>query len=888
MFGETAHHPVSNLNKGLSSPDAVWKDLPAYPPTGSAPLSSPPHRPPHFPTSEGLFAQVTDQPFTQSWNQPTDSQPNSLPPKLPSTDSDSHPTESIYAGDSISSPDSSGWTSESSLFCTGPGWTPNSGPMSKPVRQPAPSNFAGAQHIYAKLQPRIASLEHAKPSIAMSSQARASSPLRLGAPHHSCKSLDRQTSLQLPSSHQITVPSSLLDQSEAKQKLIVLPVTEESSRKYYGFGKGFPEHHGSLSQPFQSDANPNIHYDSYSGSAVSFDNSYGQSLPQPLNVSLKHPEVADHQPLQLRRLNSTSAMLSNIPLHMQTAGNHSSLGLPQAVSTIYSSPGHPIIYPSQSMPFSPSIDRNIEHGPQSIQCKSMYGTSRKSSLPVIKSSPNRNLSELEKLQSGYSKPIQVMDRKQAVYTLRNSLPPASRFSPPVSRSTPVPLKSSGIPTSNVTPSGIPTSNVTPSGIPTYNVTPTAPPRHKHDKTDKSDKIDKSNSGHNYGGLETSPIRNPSLGSYNSESCHIYESIDMKPLESSSSVSNREGNDRSTNFSQNYSETKVKSTSDVPLHLDLSLCEKSNVNDSFESVAINESNKDTINVSQKKKQSKDKKEDSHRQPAESMWPATSVHKDYHVSPQKFSQPIWPPPSTQVPASPGVISKALTFVANSKIAAAKRKKAKMELEAKANNQTTLSEERGIVTSCHTSPKVTVTTSDQPSVARPLIVNTVPKPYGHSSEANKYGKSFVTNLPRIQENIPSKELGSLSSLGSLRSGSITPSVTPTGSQVSLNTSSPRSLPLAWVGDNDRIKQLQIVSKRAKKFENAEVGKPSVKSSLQRFELPRLSQRSKFLQRKQEFEKMEAQSPPTGGESTQVLAVAVDYLSVSNLSFCVKFIIL
>ena len=354
--------------------------------------------------------------------------------------------------------------------------------------------------------------------------------------------------------------------------------------------------------------------------------------------------------------------------------------------------------------------------------------------------------------------------------------------------------------------------------------PIVPPRHKHAK----------GGGNNIAPTQRNAVYEP-YSSSTSDS-HIYETVDIKVPEAS--LNNNY--DRSSNFSENFSESNQQTAEGTP--------------------GISEINQflpgDDLGKQGDKK-------DTPKPHLESLFPGASVHKDYHVSPQKLNQQLtWPPPRSQAPPSPGVLSKALTFVAKSKIAA-KRRKANAEQDRKTADNESRDQEITSVTPASTiqsSHKL----SEKQSSSRPLIVNSVAKPYTAGDQVcptSKYsgGKSFVSNLPRIQENIPSeKQLGSLSSLGSLRSGSSTPTNTFfSGSQGSITSPAIRSIPLAWVGDNDRIKNLQIVSKRAKKFENLDSTKPP-KSSLQRLELPRLSQRTNFAQRKQEFEKMD--SAPVG----------------------------
>ncbi|XP_066969755.1 rho GTPase-activating protein 21 isoform X18 [Macrobrachium rosenbergii] len=300
---------------------------------------------------------------------------------------------------------------------------------------------------------------------------------------------------------------------------------------------------------------------------------------------------------------------------------------------------------------------------------------------------------------------------------------------------------------------------------------------------------------------------------------------------------------------------------------------------------------TQEVIERIKKNVERKEEFLRRPNQPIWlPASKapiIHRDYHVSPQKFPKPLWPPPGAQTPPSPGTITKALSFIVTPKQQEHSHlRRVKSEIEHRSSSQgakvrggsipTDMSSEKsaedidGINKENKCSNEETST-----NMHRSLVGNSVPKPYpgsGTDSGATgaRYGKPFISTLSRIQENIPIPEMGSSSSLSSQgrqgsrkddSSQSCTPFGTPTGSQTSLNSPSVRSFPLAWVGDNERIKQLQIVSRRAKQFEtNISEKEPSGKSAFHRFELSRLSQRSKIpnvAQRKQEFEKDGDQLP-------------------------------
>nr|XP_027226473.1 rho GTPase-activating protein 21-like isoform X5 [Penaeus vannamei] len=311
-------------------------------------------------------------------------------------------------------------------------------------------------------------------------------------------------------------------------------------------------------------------------------------------------------------------------------------------------------------------------------------------------------------------------------------------------------------------------------------------------------------------------------------------------------------------------------------------------------------KTTQEVIERIKKDTERKEEFLRRPNQPIWlPASKspvIHSDYHVNPQKFQRPIWPPPGAQTPPSPGAITKALTFIVAPKQDHSHLRRVKSEIEQRQNSIDNSSSMRGSSVPAgsnlsessiagqemdgtpedeHSKQNLPVAQGASGALPRSLVVNAVPKPYvGSASEANpanlRFGKSFTTTLSRIQENIPIPEYGSSSSLTSQgqtsskqgdTSQGVTPGGTPSGSQTSLNSASLRSIPLAWVGDNERIKQLQIVSRRAKQFESSQLEKEaSAKSAFHRFELSRLSQRSKIpnvAQRKQEFETKD-QLPP------------------------------
>ncbi|XP_069194967.1 rho GTPase-activating protein 21 isoform X2 [Procambarus clarkii] len=316
-------------------------------------------------------------------------------------------------------------------------------------------------------------------------------------------------------------------------------------------------------------------------------------------------------------------------------------------------------------------------------------------------------------------------------------------------------------------------------------------------------------------------------------------------------------------------------------------------------------KSTQEVIDRIKKNVERKEEFLKRPNQPIWlPASKapiIHSDYHVNPQRLPRPMWPPPAAQTPPSPGSVTKALSFIVSPKQDQTRKVKPDTEqaqpLDSSASvrgtnvpgSQSSLQNdgktESSIdpvlpsgneITNHAEIQNLSSAQSASTVLPRSLVGNAVPKPYsGSTSEANpanaRYGKAFVTTLSRIQENIAIPELGSSSSLTSQglasskqgdTSQGVTPGGTPSGSETSLNSSIIRPIPLAWVGDNERIKQLQIVSKRAKQFESSQLEKEaSCKSAFHRFELSRLSQRSKIpnvAQRKQEFEKRDNDQLP------------------------------
>uniref|UniRef100_A0A0P4W3D0 Rho-GAP domain-containing protein n=1 Tax=Scylla olivacea TaxID=85551 RepID=A0A0P4W3D0_SCYOL len=280
-------------------------------------------------------------------------------------------------------------------------------------------------------------------------------------------------------------------------------------------------------------------------------------------------------------------------------------------------------------------------------------------------------------------------------------------------------------------------------------------------------------------------------------------------------------------------------------------------------------KSTQEVINRIKKNVERKEEFLKRPNQPIWlpasKAPTIHTDYHVNPQKFQKPLWPPPQAQTPPSPGSITKALSCLAGTK-----HDTHPNEL----NRRASLPTGEGKLESDKCKKYEDCENQAPAQNTRSLVGNAVPKPYvgspAETSQANaRYGKGFTTTLSRIQENIPIPEHGSNSSLAS-RSGSKqgdgSLTGTPTGSERSLSSGILRPVPLAWVGDNERIKQLQIVSKRAKQFENSQLEKETpAKSAFHRFELSRLSQRTKIpnvAQRKQEFEKKDDDQQSPGFE--------------------------
>ena len=296
-------------------------------------------------------------------------------------------------------------------------------------------------------------------------------------------------------------------------------------------------------------------------------------------------------------------------------------------------------------------------------------------------------------------------------------------------------------------------------------------------------------------------------------------------------------------------------------------------------------KSTQEVINRIKKNVERKEEFLKRPNQPIWlPASKapiIHTDYHVNPQKFPRPLWPPPSAQTPPSPSSITKALTCLVGGK----EDNQAHSDGSNKnSGNSSSPSLYGSPMSTCEGQldfDKCKKSNEDSENeapaqnaslVPRSLVGNSVPKPYvgsaAETSQANaRYGKGFTSTLTRIQENIPIPEHGSTSSLVS-RSGSKQGDGslvgTPTGSERSLSSGILRPVPLAWVGDNERIKQLQIVSKRAKQFENSQLEKETpAKSAFHRFELSRLSQRTKtpnVAQRKQEFEKKDSEQSSPG----------------------------
>ena len=287
-----------------------------------------------------------------------------------------------------------------------------------------------------------------------------------------------------------------------------------------------------------------------------------------------------------------------------------------------------------------------------------------------------------------------------------------------------------------------------------------------------------------------------------------------------------------------------------------------------------------------KKNVEKKEEFLKRPSEPLWSPESkppaIHREYHVNPQKFQKPLWPPPNATVPPSPGAITKALSFVLGHKADGTSLRRVRSEIDHcrrrhsephTSSTPNTPLALHSVMTSLQSQSSsqygepISQTSQfdiapDSVSLRSFVTGSSKSLSMSGSTESisqNKYGKGFVTTLSKIQENIPTPEQGSSSSLISGKSSSntakSTPMGTPSGSQTSLNSPTIKSLPLAWVGDNERIKQLQIVSKRAKKFETSAQERESLsKSAFHRHELSRLSQHSKtpnVAKRREEFEK-------------------------------------
>nr|XP_027226472.1 rho GTPase-activating protein 21-like isoform X4 [Penaeus vannamei] len=204
-------------------------------------------------------------------------------------------------------------------------------------------------------------------------------------------------------------------------------------------------------------------------------------------------------------------------------------------------------------------------------------------------------------------------------------------------------------------------------------------------------------------------------------------------------------------------------------------------------------KTTQEVIERIKKDTERKEEFLRRPNQPIWlPASKspvIHSDYHVNPQKFQRPIWPPPGAQTPPSPGAITKALTFIVAPKQDHSHLRRVKSEIEQRQNSIDNSSSMRGSSVPAgsnlsessiagqemdgtpedeHSKQNLPVAQGASGALPRSLVVNAVPKPYvGSASEANpanlRFGKSFTTTLSRIQENIPIPEYGSSSSLTS-----------------------------------------------------------------------------------------------------------------------------
>lgn len=1052
VFGETAHHPASNLTQGMSGPllPVVASSAPSQsvvphqaarlPLHSTSPHCGPvpvlPQQSARFPQATanqgfisnsqiqrtfrpGFVAHYTDEQFAHGLysavpqpaglvhiadlRHPLVGVGNIQYPSVGYPPSQSQTSDSLYATDSLrthSPTTSSSWTSESSPPSSASPW--NSGAPTSQI--PGPNKFfnyqnrAGqplnnSQHIYSMLQPPHAGISSKAVQRVVGDTRQGPSSLPASVPpalppprqQHTRREITPLTSIRKSDSvdsrqhelscHQITVTPSIFDpfSNKVDKHLSVLPLEETYAR---------------LQKPFPVHSQPSLYNDPQSlepamsqrdedgrgcgsnkprqlcpgddtAEVPRANNSLFMSLPTTLDQTSHHNLLMPSACEQFRsRTAESSPRATAGGGGLPTIGSPSHTLLPShpvsqaAWSTIYSSPGHPIIYPSQS---SSTLNRNYEphtHYSSTIHQKTsipsaiskssvQYDPIRKSSLPVLKSVQSvKSGKALDKKNTSVpAKAFPVMDRKQAVYTLRNSLPPVSRSSPPIApnRQKKQLQDSVDIEPSSGTTVSFPSnkdSNESTSCNPNLGAGPVAPPRTKHEKGSCASKAEAAGLhltittcaqkvSPRHGVYE--PLFNAGVQSLgvlelskpdalrSDLDAHIYEAVQPIATEKDSRRNNNvshslygisSSNDSNAFVSSNIETTRSAGRTVGSVNIVSAANTRSNVpsssvrnNHSKEVVHSDNRRLDTHPVDEPRdgkdkntqealdriKRNVEKKEEFLRRPVESLWPTASVIRDYHVYPQKLNQPLWPPPCTQVPPSPGVISKALTFVANSKMAAAKRKKAKAELEARTlGSVENVDDDGGFLTTCssHSAPIVT---------ARPLVVNTVPKPFTSSSDgsstASKYGKSFVTHLPRIQENLPTKDQDSASSIGSVRSGSCTPcGISPSDSQISLNSPSIRSIPMAWVGDNDRIKQLQIVSKRAKKFETCNLqGRPVPKTALQRFELSRLSQRAKIAERKQEFEKMDAQRSNTEtGERSG--SYGVTFLNKTRLSTIIE----
>ena len=239
-------------------------------------------------------------------------------------------------------------------------------------------------------------------------------------------------------------PSSLAPANN--HKLVVLPIDDGPSRKYYGFGgeHKFPPidqepQFASINTPsnFQKTDNVigrNQNFESLPSNLsgdVPGSNIYVGDNRQPLSLYYPNDNTSVRVPSSLTSpLLKSEPQTLGIPYLPYSSASQTNKSL-QGVSTIYTSPGHPIIYPSQSLPhISPQDSRSYPNPQHKYSVPvypekdtTLYDHGRKTSLPALRAS---------NLGGNYSRPVHIMDRKQAVYTIQNSLPLVSKCNAPVS------------------------------------------------------------------------------------------------------------------------------------------------------------------------------------------------------------------------------------------------------------------------------------------------------------------------------------------------------------------------------------------------------------------------------------------------------------------------